>query len=247
MAINTRMLFTLLFLFQNRTNGCKSVADINTNIDYKELPRLDTTHTQENKLDFSLTKNGADTIKNHGTDLDIKSTKRPNFSNIEQQIKDIFEGSYYESTHRYKRKAPERSLSSLRRRLNEDKKKDELIAAYASPRLEPNYTQRIQDDPHFGGINTEQLYNKKNDKIHLLHLQRNEEKQKDVEPSDTDCNFETDCTWTWRKDIANGFFITSGNKFSENDTGPRTDANSKEYGELLFLFSLYHCPTRRNT
>jgi anaplastic lymphoma kinase len=237
MAVNSRMLFTLLFLLQNRTNGCKSL-DSNSNIEHKELSRLNSRQTPQNNLDISVTTNGAETITKHGTDLGIKSIKRPNFSNIEQQMKDIFEDSFYESTHRYKRKAPERSLSNLYKRLNEEKKKEELMAADANPRLEPNYTgipKRVQDDSHFGGINTEQLYNKKNDKIRLLHHQHNEEKHKEAEPADTDCDFETECKWTWRKDIANGFFVTSGSKLSENDTGPRVDAGSNEFGNFLLL------------
>ncbi|KAJ3662401.1 hypothetical protein Zmor_006752 [Zophobas morio] len=241
MAVTSRMLFALLFLLQNKTNGCKSLVDSNSNIEYKELSRLQPTQTPHNRLDVSLTKNGAETIRKHGTDLDIKSIKRPNFSNIEQQIKDIFEDSYYESTQRHKRKAPDRSLFSLSKRLNEEKKKEELMAADANPRLEPNYTgtpKRIQDDSHFGGINTEQLYNKKNDKIRLLHLQHKEEKQKEAEPLDTDCDFESNCAWTWRKDIANGFFVASGDKFAENDTGPRVDASANKFGKFLMLCSV---------
>ncbi|XP_008194070.1 tyrosine-protein kinase receptor isoform X2 [Tribolium castaneum] len=238
MAVNSRMLFTLLFLLQNRANGCKSLVDSNSNIESKELSHLDSSQISQNKLDFSVTKNGAGTIRKQGTDLDLKSIKRPNFSNIEQ-IKDIFEDSHYESSHRYKRKAPERSLSNLFKRLNEELKKDDLMAADANPRLEPNYTgtpKKMNDDSRFGGINTEQLYNKKNDKIRQLHLQHNEEKLKIVEPAlDTDCEFETECTWTWRKDIANGFFVTSGDKLAMNETGPKVDASSNALGNFLLL------------
>lgn len=49
--------------------------------------------------------------------------------------------------------------------------------------------------------------------------------------SSTDCDFESDCIWTWRKDIANGFFRTSGKDFVGNQTGPKRDADGKEYGE----------------
>lgn len=240
MAVNCRILFTLLFLLQNRANGCKSLVD--SNIESEELTQLNSNQVPQNKLDFSLTKNGAETIRKHGTDLDIKSIKRPNFSNIEQ-IKDILEDSHYESSHRYKRKALDRSFSNIFRRPIDALKKEELMAADANPRLEPNYTgtpKRISDDSRFGGINTEQVYNKKTDKIRQLHLQRVEEKLKVAEPLlDTDCDFETECTWTWRKDIANGFFITAGDKLEANDTGPKTDANSNPHGKCIFAFFLF--------
>lgn len=165
--------------------------------------------------------------------------KRPNSSsNINQPIKDIFGGGGgvpYQEFLRSKRKSPDRSLSSLRKKLNEDKKKDELMPADAHPRLEPNNTgtPKKLDESFFGGINTEQMYNKKNDKIRLLHKQHNEEKVKDTE--ETDCNFEKECKWTWRKDIANGFFVTTGQRFNENDTGPRFNAHSNKYGKFILM------------
>lgn len=159
-------------------------------------------------------------------------SKRPNSSNIKEQIKDIF-GVSSQGFLRSKRKSPDRSLSSLRKKLNEDKKKDELMPADAHPRLEPNNTGTPAnlEEAFFGGINTEQLYNKKKDKIRLLHLQHNEEKVKDTE--ETDCNFEKECKWTWRKDIANGFFVTNGQKFTENDTGPRFNAHENKFGKFI--------------
>lgn len=81
-----------------------------------------------------------------------------------------------------------------------------------------------------GGINSEQLYNKKTDKIRQLHAQQTTEKQHEYE-SGINCDFETDCLWTWRKDIANGFYITTGGKFGVNETGPRTDADKREGGK----------------
>lgn len=50
--------------------------------------------------------------------------------------------------------------------------------------------------------------------------------------SGIDCDFESsNCLWTWRKDIANGFFITSGVTLQGNDSGPRTDGDDKDGGE----------------
>lgn len=179
--------------------------------------------------------NGMDAIS-AGIDIQITlKSKRPNSSNINEQIKDIF-GVSYQDFLRSKRKSPDRSLSSLRKKLNEDKKKDELMPADAHPRLEPNATPTKVDESFFGGINTEQLYNKKNDKIRLLHLQHNEEKMKDTE--ETDCNFEKECKWTWRKDIANGFFVTNGQKFTETDTGPRFNAHANKFGKFIYFFKI---------
>lgn len=62
-------------------------------------------------------------------------------------------------------------------------------------------------------------------------LRQSMEKQPNY-ASGIDCDFESlNCLWTWRKDIANGFYITSGERIQGNDTGPKTDADDKEGGE----------------
>lgn len=108
------------------------------------------------------------------------------------------------------------------------------MAADADPRLEPTYVNRTEDEMQFGGINTEQLYNKKNDKIRLLHMQHGEGRGKDTDQGGTHCDFEGECPWTWRKDIANGFYVATGGKLGENETGPRTDADNREFGKFFF-------------
>uniref|UniRef100_A0AAR5P3V4 Tyrosine-protein kinase receptor n=1 Tax=Dendroctonus ponderosae TaxID=77166 RepID=A0AAR5P3V4_DENPD len=50
-----------------------------------------------------------------------------------------------------------------------------------------------------------------------------------------DCKFENDCCWTWRKDEAHGFFITSGGYLEGNQTGPPEDAGGKQFGSYLIL------------
>lgn len=57
--------------------------------------------------------------------------------------------------------------------------------------------------------------------------------------SGIDCDFESlNCLWTWRKDIANGFYITSGVKLHGNDSGPKTDADDKEGGKFSFVYCM---------
>ncbi|KAG5862765.1 hypothetical protein JTB14_033855 [Gonioctena quinquepunctata] len=83
-------------------------------------------------------------------------------------------------------------------------------------------------------MNSEQLYNRETDKIWQLHRKHIADKQIEYKTG-IDCDFENDCQWTWRKDVANGFFITSGGKNGANETGPRVDAEKRERGSFLFL------------
>ncbi|XP_050297012.1 tyrosine-protein kinase receptor isoform X2 [Anthonomus grandis grandis] len=81
--------------------------------------------------------------------------------------------------------------------------------------------------------NVDQEFNKKNDRIRVLHSRNMQDRQYFT---DYNCNFENDCKWTWRKDIANGFYITTGgNHLTENDTGPKVDANKRQFGSYLIL------------
>lgn len=73
----------------------------------------------------------------------IQLDKRPESSNIEtDETKDIFSSNYYKIRFfRSKRSAPEKSIASIRKRLNEERKKErEELMADANPRMEPNET-----------------------------------------------------------------------------------------------------------
>ncbi|CAG9855575.1 unnamed protein product [Phyllotreta striolata] len=85
-------------------------------------------------------------------------------------------------------------------------------------------------------MNAEQQYNKITDKITIVRGENPPEKTNEFEPG-IDCDFENDCLWHWRKDIANGFFITSGSKVLEGETGPKSDADNSEGGSFLLLRS----------
>ncbi|XP_057655482.1 tyrosine-protein kinase receptor isoform X1 [Diorhabda carinulata] len=166
-------------------------------------------------------------------------------NNLEDEVKDIFNTDYYNPRIRYFRSkrspSPPANIAAIRKKLNDERKKEEMMAADANPRLEPNDTNAAKiSDPNFDyglkhrNTNFEQLYNKQIDKIRMLHHQHTLEKLNQFE-SGVDCDFENDCLWTWRKDIVNGFFITSGSKYGAHESGPRTDADNSEGGSFLLL------------
>ncbi|KAL3284751.1 hypothetical protein HHI36_018894 [Cryptolaemus montrouzieri] len=141
---------------------------------------------------------------------------------------------------RFRRKASDRSISDLRKRLNDERIKEELMAANSTPKLILNDSsppKRLLEDQMYGGkvFTREQEDDKKNDKIRLVHKQQHNTQVDYPAISDTDCNFEEDCLWTWRKDIANGFFITSAKSYNQGETGPHNDANGKDGGSFLLL------------
>ncbi|CAG9816232.1 unnamed protein product [Phaedon cochleariae] len=162
------------------------------------------------------------------------------FSNTEDEhFKDIFD-DFYGANIRYfrgPRSVPERSIASIRKRLNEERKRDEIMAADALPRMEPNDTGLVKhgttdmDAGYEHAMNSEQLYNKQTDKIRQLHLQHSVEQPGEFEAG-IDCDFENDCLWTWRKDVANGFFIAAG---GAEGGGPAADADQREGGSFLLL------------
>ncbi|XP_018579561.1 ALK tyrosine kinase receptor isoform X2 [Anoplophora glabripennis] len=227
MIVKRFVLFSLLLIIRKTAVQCQD----------EEEKRKDDAGP-ENDSSLNLNQNGAHTIRTYQTASN--QPKRPQFSNIGDDIKDILNEEAYERLSsyfiRYRRQAPDRSIVSIRKRLNEEKKRDEVMPADANPRMEPNET-RIGKHSFAGteyGVNTEQLQNKKFDIIRELRRHHPSEDKK-VYESETDCEFETDCLWTWRKDIANGFFRTWGKNFGANETGPRTDANNKEFGNFLLL------------
>ncbi|CAG9837670.1 unnamed protein product [Diabrotica balteata] len=208
--------FTLLFILQHRGLLCQHKAE-KTRTENDDVYQINRTYN-----------------------LDISKELRP-FSNIEDdEIRDIFNPDYYNPRIRYfrtKRGNPTDSLATIRKKLNDGKRKEEMMAADADARMEPNDTdsaKNAEGHSDYGHkqrkTNVEQLYNRNNDKIRILHQQHAVEKLHEFEAG-VDCDFENDCVWTWRKDIANGFFITSGTKYGLNETGPRTDADNSEGGK----------------
>ncbi|CAH0545803.1 unnamed protein product [Brassicogethes aeneus] len=155
-----------------------------------------------------------------------------------ENSEDIFDSDYYETKRsRTRRKAPDRGgFANIRKKLNEEKRREELMASDANPRLEPNYTGGLARLRDFEGIDTEQKYNKKQDKIYILKQQQLlRERLRDPVQTGVDCDFETECTWTWRKDIAHGFYITSPDKIQPGETGPKTDATNNTHGSFLII------------
>ncbi|KAG5888423.1 hypothetical protein JTB14_020198 [Gonioctena quinquepunctata] len=208
--------FILLFILHNVSIRCQ---------DEKEKSKKETDDT--NSIHSA-----------HHTLRQLNQDIRP-FSNTdfeEDEEKDIFNTDYYHTKIRYfrpKRNSPVRSIASIRKRLNEERKRDELMAADSFPKMEPNGTDLIKHalSKHRKGMNSEQLYNRETDKIWQLHQKHISDKRIDYKTG-IDCDFENDCQWTWRKDVANGFFITSGGKNGANETGPRVDAEKREGGKL---------------
>ncbi|XP_031358672.1 ALK tyrosine kinase receptor [Photinus pyralis] len=128
------------------------------------------------------------------------------------------------------------SLANIRQRLNEEKfpKKDDLMVLDASPRVEVNYTGLLRQPPssHYGGINTEQNYNRENDKMRLLYAFRKSQEEVPYSLPGTECDFERTCTWKWKNDSDGGFSVTSANLTHD---GPEFDADNKSSGQFLLL------------
>ncbi|CAH1983529.1 unnamed protein product [Acanthoscelides obtectus] len=156
------------------------------------------------------------------------------FRDIFGNRRDIARIRYFRS----KRNAIERSISTIRKKLNDEKKKEEKewMAADANPRLEPNETGAklgLVEYEQGESKQSQQAYNKRKDKIVQL-FNNIRTRQQDFDRN-VNCDFEDNCLWSWRKDIANGFFIASGHNVGANETGPRTDAENGEFGSFLLL------------
>lgn len=174
---------------------------------------------------------------NNETDSDLVNSE--NEENKRPTSEDDYGISLGYMRDKRKPKPTDRNMISILRRFNQEQKRQEdLIAADANPRMEPNYTGVARQHTNFGGIINEQSYNRQNDKIRKLFRQQKNEKEAIVENDGWNCDFESECKWTWRKDIANGFFITSPDKYEANETGPSVDANQKSYGEFIIKYYL---------
>ncbi|KAL1518252.1 hypothetical protein ABEB36_001900 [Hypothenemus hampei] len=132
--------------------------------------------------------------------------KRPDFSTI-QFVKNIDEGYFGLKTP----SNGSRSIAELKDKLEKDK---------------------LEKDKRGNGKVDEQSLNKEEDLIRIFQNMRPKQVEYVVEYN---CNFESECQWAWRKDIANGFFITSGGHIKKNQTGPKLDANEREFGSYLIL------------
>ncbi|KAK5639789.1 hypothetical protein RI129_010600 [Pyrocoelia pectoralis] len=164
---------------------------------------------------------------------------RPKYSNTQSKFNFLNEpyGLYYRNKREPKN--GQNSFANIRQRLNEEKfpKKDELMVLDASPRMEINYTglPRHPSDTQYGGINTEQNYNRENDKMRLLYAYRNSQPEISYSLPGTECNFERTCTWKWKNDSDGGFFVTRANKTHGTEDGPEFDADNKSSGHFLLL------------
>lgn len=132
------VLFSILLIIRKTAVQCQ---------DEKEKRKDDALEQKRDgsEIDSSLNlnQNGAHTIRTY--QIDSNQLKRPKFSNIGDDIKDILSDEAYEKISnyfiRYKRQAPDRSIVSIRKRLNEEKKREEVMHADANPRMEPNETR----------------------------------------------------------------------------------------------------------
>lgn len=125
------------------------------------------------------------------------------------------------------------SLANIRRKLDSERaiKKDGLKKIEIFPKLELNYTGIPKHiiGSQYGGINTEQVYNRETDKMRLLFAYRNSEQQVSYTYPGHQCNFERNCTWKWKTDGSNTFFVTTPDG---NSDGPKIDADNNTLGEL---------------
>lgn len=183
-----------------------------------------------------------DDRKTYENDQQIVSNKnkRPDESNINFFIEKqrYFDSPFQygseikEFTSRDKRtpKKPE-SFASIRKKLNEEKKlkKEDQMAADGQPRLEPNHTGTRYTEPQYGGIKTEQNYNKNLDKMQMLKTISQADREHNYIMPELECNFERPCSWKWNED--DGFSITSGEVEGEND-GPKTDFFDNVSGKI---------------
>lgn len=134
---------------------------------------------------------------------------------------------------RFKRKASDRSISDLKRRLNAEMIKEELLPGNSTPRLSYNSSApSFKRGPLYGDLSTSGDGRRRlgGDKLSAVR------KYGRLDPfldSGLDCNFEEDCSWTWRKDIPNGFFIASAK--DDGNSGPKSDASGRDGGEVLQL------------
>ncbi|KAF7281667.1 hypothetical protein GWI33_004443 [Rhynchophorus ferrugineus] len=181
---------------------------------YSFLPTKETKLNRHNVYSTEIIKTQLRSGLTHPRYLD--TVKRPTNSNIHYI--------------RFKRQTvgKGRSIADLAARLKKDNQK-QLNLMNADEAERTNLMRRNYSDSDY---NSEQDYNKENNPIKELRGQFGNGKHYVPE---FNCNFDNDCKWTWRKDIATGFFITSGGKLKANDSGPRQDANEREFGSYLIL------------
>lgn len=118
--------FSLLFILLNVPIRCQETEDKR-----KETPRGG----------HNDSKGSVNFVHATGDESDNNSITRPYFSNIED---DIFSQDYYGTRIRYfrtKRDSAGRSLAAIKKQLNEEKRKEEKMAAH--PRMENNDTEGI--------------------------------------------------------------------------------------------------------
>lgn len=139
LIVNSLIPFSLLFILQNTQIRCQDDEKENS----EEIPLRN----------ISETKNNLDLIHNAytiGNDLrsEIGSIEVDNFGS-DDEVNDPFAQSDYKIRYfsRIKRSTAdkERSITSIRKRLNEERRKerDELMSADANPRMEPNETTGV--------------------------------------------------------------------------------------------------------
>ncbi|XP_060520697.1 tyrosine-protein kinase receptor [Cylas formicarius] len=131
----------------------------------------------------------------------------------------------------------DRMANYFRTRRSTSKKSSPKNTSFSAiQKMHAEWTKMARDAAMTNESNpTEQTNQTRLDPIYRLHQQNIKEKQDDSVYSGVSCSFENDCKWTWRKDIANGFYITSGAQFKSNDSGPKVDANGRPYGSFLFI------------
>ncbi|XP_066255961.1 tyrosine-protein kinase receptor isoform X2 [Euwallacea similis] len=146
-----------------------------------------------------------------------RTNKRPQFSNI-QFIKDNSDTDYY-----LRLKGGSNSIADLRKRLKIPNKDGEAEL------MSGDEGEKMKKGSDFTDNRTV------HQKSSLTELRESLRSRKKHYVSEYNCDFESDCSWTWRKDVANGFFITSGIHVKTNVTGPKIDANGREGGNYLIL------------
>ncbi|XP_045462043.1 ALK tyrosine kinase receptor isoform X2 [Harmonia axyridis] len=140
---------------------------------------------------------------------------------------------------RFKRKASNRGISDVWRMLNAEMVKEEPLHANSTPRLSYNASSSPvhKGGPLYGDLATSRGDDdrRKSSGDKLSTVRRYGTRQGFYPDSNTDCNFEEDCSWTWRKDIDHGFFIATARGYAPGSSGPRSDANGRDGGSFLLL------------
>ncbi|KAG5862760.1 hypothetical protein JTB14_033850 [Gonioctena quinquepunctata] len=116
-------------------------------------------------------------------------------------VLELLTGGHLKNFSRESRPKPEKPSPLTRKGLEmiaiDERKRDELMAADAFPKMEPNDTDLIKHalTNHRDGMNSEQLYNRETDKIWQLHQKHIADEQIEYKTG-IDCDSENDCQWT---------------------------------------------------